>query len=78
MTCVSSFELQRSGRLLTAAKRLGTTHATVARHIENIERDLGTQLFAQHTGGYQLTPAGQAPPSTPRRWRTPRCSPRKK
>ncbi|WP_043176254.1 LysR family transcriptional regulator, partial [Pseudomonas aeruginosa] len=53
-------ELQRSGRLLTAAKRLGTTHATVARHIENIERDLGTQLFAQHTGGYQLTPAGQA------------------
>ncbi|MDF5978862.1 LysR family transcriptional regulator [Pseudomonas aeruginosa] len=32
-------ELQRSGRLLTAAKRLGTTHATVARHIENIERD---------------------------------------
>ena len=53
-------ELHRSGRLLTTAKRLGTTHATVARHIENIERDLGTQLFAQHTGGYQLTPAGQA------------------
>lgn len=53
-------ELHRSGRLLTTAKRLGTTHATVARHIEGIERDLGTQLFAQHTGGYQLTPAGQA------------------
>lgn len=53
-------ELHRSGRLLTTAKRLGTTHATVARHIESIERDLGTQLFAQHTGGYQLTPAGQA------------------
>ncbi|MFZ6045083.1 LysR family transcriptional regulator [Pseudomonas sp. CR3202] len=53
-------ELHRSGRLLTAAKRLNTTHATVARHIENIERDLGTQLFVQHIGGYQLTPAGQA------------------
>lgn len=31
-------ELQRSGRLLTAARRLNTTHATVARHIEAIER----------------------------------------
>ncbi len=30
-------ELQRSGRLLTAAQRLKTTHATVARHIEAIE-----------------------------------------
>ena len=29
-------ELQRSGRLLTAARRLNTTHATVARHIESI------------------------------------------
>lgn len=31
-------ELQRSGRLLSAAKRLNTTHSTVARHIENIEK----------------------------------------
>ncbi len=31
-------ELQRSGRLLTAARRLNTTHATVARHIESIEK----------------------------------------
>ena len=53
-------ELHRSGRLLATARKLNTTHATVARHIENIERDLGTQLFAQHTGGYQLTPAGLA------------------
>ncbi|MBD1552884.1 LysR family transcriptional regulator [Pseudomonas typographi] len=53
-------ELQRSGRLLTAARRLGTTHTTVARHIENIERELGTALFVQHAQGYELTPAGQA------------------
>ena len=33
-------ELQRSGRLLTAARRLNTTHATVARHIEAIEKSL--------------------------------------
>lgn len=53
-------ELHRTGRLLAVAKRMGTTHATVARHIEQLERGLGTQLFVQHTGGYQLTPAGQA------------------
>nr|BFE89702.1 hypothetical protein GCM10020185_02380 [Pseudomonas brassicacearum subsp. brassicacearum] len=34
-------ELQRSGRLLTAARRLNTTHATVARHIEAIEKKPG-------------------------------------
>ena len=53
-------ELQRSGRLLTAAKRLNTTHSTVARHIETIEHHLGTALFVQHAQGYELTPAGQA------------------
>jgi DNA-binding transcriptional LysR family regulator len=53
-------ELQRSGRLLTAAQRLKTTHATVARHIEAIEKSLGTALFVQHAQGYELTPAGEA------------------
>ena len=53
-------ELQRSGRLLTAAKRLNTTHSTVARHIESIEQHLGAALFVQHAQGYELTPAGQA------------------
>ena len=53
-------ELQRSGRLLTAAQRLKTTHTTVARHIEAIEKSLGTALFVQHAQGYELTPAGEA------------------
>ncbi|PYY83895.1 LysR family transcriptional regulator [Pseudomonas sp. TKO26] len=53
-------ELQRSGRLLTAARRLNTTHATVARHIEAVEQALGTALFVQQAQGYQLTPAGEA------------------
>lgn len=53
-------ELQRSGRLLTAAKRLNTTHSTVARHIDSIEKHLGTALFVQHAQGYELTPAGQS------------------
>ena len=53
-------ELQRSDRLLSAAKRLNTTHSTVARHIESIEQSLGTALFVQHAQGYELTPSGQA------------------
>ncbi|UFH49375.1 LysR family transcriptional regulator [Pseudomonas sp. KNUC1026] len=53
-------ELHRSGRLLAAAKRLGTTHTTVARHVERIEQALGTALFVQHAAGHVLTPAGQA------------------
>ena len=53
-------ELHRGGRLLSAAKRLNTTHSTVARHIEQIEQHLGAALFVQHAQGYELTPAGQA------------------
>lgn len=53
-------ELHRSGRLLSAAKRLNTTHSTVARHIERIERTLGAALFVQQAQGYELTPAGNA------------------
>ncbi|PVZ10556.1 MULTISPECIES: LysR family transcriptional regulator [unclassified Pseudomonas] len=53
-------ELHRSGRLLAAARRLGTTHTTVARHVERIEQALGTTLFVQHAAGHVLTPAGQA------------------
>lgn len=53
-------ELHRSGRLLLTARRLKTTHATVARHIDAIEKAVGCQLFVQQAQGYTLTPAGQA------------------
>ncbi len=52
-------ELHRSGRLLLAARRLKTSHATVARHVEAIEKAMGSQLFVQQAQGYTLTPAGQ-------------------
>lgn len=32
----------------------------MARHIEAIEKSLGTALFVQHAQGYELTPAGEA------------------
>lgn len=51
--------LQRCGKLLGAAKQLGTTHATVARHIAALERVLGQPLFVQQADGYTLTAAGR-------------------
>ncbi|AXE36310.1 LysR family transcriptional regulator [Chromobacterium phragmitis] len=51
--------LQRTGKLLGAARQLGTTHATVARHIAGLERVLGRPLFIQQTDGYALTAAGR-------------------
>jgi DNA-binding transcriptional LysR family regulator len=52
-------ELQRSGRLLTAAKRLKTTHSTVARHIEAIEQPRHGAVCAA-CPGVRTDPAGQA------------------
>ncbi|WP_434629524.1 LysR family transcriptional regulator [Chromobacterium sp. CV08] len=51
--------LQRSGKLLGAARQLGTTHATVARHIAALEAVLGQPLFVQQADGYTLTAAGR-------------------
>ncbi|OHX14201.1 LysR family transcriptional regulator [Chromobacterium sphagni] len=51
--------LQRCGKLLGAARQLGTTHATVARHIAALEAELGQPLFVQQADGYMLTAAGR-------------------
>ncbi len=51
--------LQRCGKLLGAARQLGTTHATVARHIDALEQAMGQPLFIQQADGYALTAAGR-------------------
>jgi DNA-binding transcriptional LysR family regulator len=51
--------LARSGSLSAAAKRMGTNHSTVARRIENLERDLGVRLVDRLPHAYQLTSAGE-------------------
>nr|WP_199067726.1 LysR family transcriptional regulator [Chromobacterium sp. ASV5] len=51
--------LQRGGKLLSAARQLGTTHATVARHLAELEAALGQPLFVQQPDGYVLTAAGR-------------------
>lgn len=49
----------RAGQLLGAAKRLELNHATVSRRISALEEALGAKLFRRHTGGSELTPAGE-------------------
>ena len=48
----------RGGSVRAAAKRLGVNHATVLRHIGQLETRLGTQMFEKLPSGYRLTAAG--------------------
>ncbi len=49
----------RSGQILGAAKRLGLNHATVARRLTSLERDLRAQLLTRRPSGTELTRAGE-------------------
>ncbi|MFC6587726.1 LysR family transcriptional regulator [Sulfitobacter pacificus] len=52
-------EIQRTGRLSRAAKRLGVSHTTIARRIRQLETRFGCHLFEPTGGGLILTEAGQ-------------------
>jgi DNA-binding transcriptional LysR family regulator len=52
-------ELARSGTLVSAARRLGVDHTTVARRIQALEKEVGSALFAREAGGHRLTEAGR-------------------
>lgn len=49
----------RTGRLTTAAPRIGMDHTTVARRIVALEDGLGARLFARSPQGYALTVHGE-------------------
>ncbi|WP_085899767.1 LysR family transcriptional regulator [Kiloniella majae] len=49
----------QTGSLSSAARELGISHATVFRHINQIEKKLEVKLFERSRGGYSLTPAGE-------------------
>ena len=49
----------RTGRLTTAAPRMGTDHATVSRRIRALEESLGAALFNRSPRGYTLTDMGE-------------------
>src|SRR5699024_5125538 len=52
-------ELARAERLVTAARRLGVDHTTVARRVSALEKQVGQPLFLRTTQGYLLTEAGR-------------------
>ncbi|SIP97186.1 transcriptional regulator, LysR family [Paracoccus thiocyanatus] len=49
----------REGQLSRAARHLGTSHVTVSRRIDRLERALNCRLFERNPRGYEPTPAGQ-------------------
>lgn len=55
----TAFHVARLGTVSAAAEALGVHHATVIRHIDALERQLGTKLFHRHARGYTPTEAGQ-------------------
>ncbi|MFB2531441.1 LysR family transcriptional regulator [Paracoccus sp. p4-l81] len=55
----SALNVARAGSLSEAARELGLHHATLLRHVEDLERDLGVTLFYRHNRGYRMTPEGE-------------------
>ncbi len=52
-------EITRAGSQLAAARRMGVSHTTVARHIARLQTDLGAELFERGAEGLGLTETGQ-------------------
>lgn len=55
----TAYHVARIGTVSGAADVLGVHHATVIRHIDALERRLGTKLFQRHARGYTPTEAGR-------------------
>jgi DNA-binding transcriptional LysR family regulator len=55
----TAYHVARLGTVSGAAEVLGVHHATVIRHIDALERRLGTKLFQRHARGYTPTEAGR-------------------
>jgi len=55
----TAYQVARLGTVSGAADVLGVHHATVIRHIDALEKRLGTRLFQRHARGYTATEAGR-------------------
>lgn len=54
-----AYMVAREGTVSRAAEALGYHRATVARHIDAIEHELGQKLFVRHDRGYSPTEVGR-------------------
>lgn len=52
-------ELARTGKLVTAARRLRVDQATVSRRVQALEKEISATLFVRTPAGMELTDAGQ-------------------
>lgn len=55
----TAYQVARLGTVSGAAEVLGVHHATVIRHIDALEKRLGSKLFQRHARGYTATEAGR-------------------
>jgi DNA-binding transcriptional LysR family regulator len=55
----TAFQVARLGTVSGAAEVLGVHHATVIRHIDALEKRLGSKLFQRHARGYTPTESGR-------------------
>lgn len=55
----TAYKVARMGTVSGAADLLGVHHATVIRHIDALEKRMGTKLFQRHARGYTATEAGR-------------------
>ncbi len=54
----TAYEVAKSGTVTAAAEALNIHRATVIRHIDSLEAELGTKLFQRHGRGYTPTDMG--------------------
>lgn len=59
MAVRTALYVARLGTVSAAAKDLKIHRATVIRHIDELEQEVGGKLFQRHARGYHLTEAGQ-------------------
>ena len=55
----TAYQVARLGTVSGAAEVLGVHHATVIRHIDALEKRLGSKLFQRHARGYTPTESGR-------------------
>lgn len=55
----TAFQVVRLGTISSAAEVLGIHRATVIRHIDALEAEMGAKIFHRHARGYTATDVGQ-------------------
>lgn len=55
----TTYFVAKTGSISAAARALGVHRATILRHLDVIEKELGTKVFLRDAKGYQLTELGK-------------------